>query len=81
MGTKTISITDDVYNELVSVKKDEESFSEEIRRLVRTKGKISSCAGLWTKWMNKEEINEIESNIEKRREASRRIKKEKVHIS
>ena len=37
MGTKTISIMDDVYKLLVRYKKPDESFSEELRRLVPKK--------------------------------------------
>ncbi|MFH0836567.1 MAG: antitoxin VapB family protein [Candidatus Aenigmatarchaeota archaeon] len=77
MGTKTISITDDVYGELVSVKRPEESFSDEIRRFIKAKGKISACVGLWSKWMPDEDIDEIEKNIEKRRELNRKSRKDK----
>ena len=80
MGTKTISITDDVYSELVRVKRPEESFSDEIRRLVRRKGKLSDCIGLWAKWMTKEQMNEIDENIKKRREMSRKAKEEKMRL-
>ena len=77
MGTKTISITDDVYKELVISKRPEESFSDEIRRLVRRKGKLSDCIGLWSKWMSKKDLDEIDENIKKRREMSRKAKNEK----
>lgn len=74
MGTKTISITEDVYGELVKLKRPEESFSDELRRLASSKGRISECAGLWAKWMSKEEMADIEKNIEERRKASRLAK-------
>ena len=35
MVTKTISITEDVYDDLVRVKRPEESFSDELRRLAK----------------------------------------------
>ncbi|HLD57419.1 MAG TPA: hypothetical protein VJA47_03880 [archaeon] len=38
--------------------------------------KISGCAGLWSKWMTKEEIDEIEKNIEERRKLPRTTKEE-----
>ena len=80
MGTKTISITEDVYNELSKLKRPEESFSDELRRMVRTKGKISECAGLWSKWMSNNDIDSIESNIGERRKTSRLAKLEKEKI-
>ena len=76
MTTKTISVGENVYNELLKHKKGGESFSEELLRLIHGKGKISDCAGLWS-WMKKSEIDAIESSIEKRRAASRAAKKEK----
>ena len=78
MGTKTISITEDVYEELIRIKRPEESFSDELRRLASKKGKLSECSGLWARWMKKEEIDSIESNIEERRKVSRSAKKKKA---
>ena len=77
MGTKTISITEDVYDELVRLKRPEESFSGELRRLASGKGKISECAGLWSDWMTKEEMDMAEKNIEERRKLSGAAKAEK----
>lgn len=77
MATKTISITEDVYGELVKLKRPEESFSAELRRLAAGKGKISECAGLWSNWMTKKEIESIEKNIEERRRLSAKAKSEK----
>ena len=54
MGTKTISIMDDVYNLLVRNKKPDESFSEELRRIVPKKGNIMDCAGAWAHLSDKE---------------------------
>lgn len=54
MGTKTISIMDDVYEILVKHKKPKESFSEELRRLVPKKGNIMECAGAWAHMSDKE---------------------------
>ena len=77
MATKTISITEEVYDELSRLKGPEESFSDELRRLAKSKGRISECAGLWARWMSKEEIDKIENNIEQRRKLSRLAKSEK----
>lgn len=63
MGTKTISIMDDVYELLVRNKKSNESFSEEIRRIVPKKGNIMECAGLWAH-MSDKEADDIKKNIE-----------------
>ena len=38
MGVKTISVNDEVYQTLKKVKKDDESFSELIERLLSTSG-------------------------------------------
>ena len=77
MGTKTISIIDEVYEDLARLKGSEESFSDELRRIMKAKGKISECAGLWAKWMSKEKMDIVEKNIEKRRQISRIAKAEK----
>jgi len=63
MGTKTISIMDDVYELLARQKKPDESFSEEIRRLVPKKGNIMDCAGLWAH-MSDKESEEMKKYIE-----------------
>lgn len=79
MATKTISVGEDAYNELLKRKKSGESFSEELLRLAREKGRISECAGLWS-WMKESDIKTIENSIEKRRAASRAAKKEKMIV-
>lgn len=76
MATKTISIIEEVYEELIRQKKAGESFSDEIMRLSQKKGKISECSGLWS-WMELAEIDSIRANIEKRRKMSAAAKKEK----
>ena len=63
MGTKTISIMDDVYELLARQKKPDESFSDEIRRLVPKKGNIMDCAGLWAH-MSDKESEEMKKYIE-----------------
>lgn len=47
MTSKTISVSEDVYNLLKKMKLEKESFSQTIRRLVKDR-KISDCAGLWS---------------------------------
>ena len=46
MASKTISVKGDVYKLLAKEKLDGESFSETITRLIRTRGRMSECAGL-----------------------------------
>ncbi len=79
MPTKTISILEEVYKELVRHKKEGESFSGEILRLIHRKGKISDCAGLWS-WSKPSDIDSIEKSIEERRKLSRLAKKEKMKL-
>ena len=69
MGTKTISIMDDVYELLVRSKKPNESFSEELRRLVPKKGNIMECAGLWAH-MNDKEAEDMKKSIKQLRKNS-----------
>jgi len=47
MSTKTITIMEDAYEMLVRNKKEDESFSDVIRRIV-PKNEISSFAGAWS---------------------------------
>jgi predicted CopG family antitoxin len=64
MVSKTISITEEVYNLLSKMKLEGESFSDAITRLIRSGGKLSECAGLW-KDMSKEELEELKAGIER----------------
>ncbi|MBU0628110.1 MAG: antitoxin VapB family protein [Nanoarchaeota archaeon] len=66
MGTKTISIMDDVYDLMLRHKKSNESFSELFRRQFRKKGKISECAGLWSHLSDKQ-IGDMKQSIKELR--------------
>jgi predicted CopG family antitoxin len=70
MATKNISIMDDVYDLLKSMKRSEESFSEEIRRLIKPKGSILDLAGSWSD-MSDEEADKIKENVENLRKSTR----------
>ncbi len=75
MVSKTISITEEVYNLLSKMKLEGESFSDAITRLVRSGGKLSECAGLWRD-MSKGELEEIKAGIgEARRSVDERVRK------
>ena len=70
MATKTISITEDVYERLKVLKAPEESFSDELRRLSETKGNIMSFAGIW-KDINEDEAKKMKVEIRNMRKNSR----------
>ena len=63
MGTKTISIMDDADELLLRHKKPNESFSEEIRRIVPKKGNLMEFAG--TLNMTEKEAKELKDEIER----------------
>lgn len=71
MATKTISIMDDVYELLVRSKKKEESFSDELRRILPKRGSILECAGLWAD-LSDEQAKRMEGSIKKSREYTRK---------
>lgn len=70
MTSKTISITEDVYELLNSLKKPGESFSEELERLAKTRGNILDFAGAWSD-LPKSTIREMKKNIAKLRNGTR----------
>ena len=72
MGTKTLSIKDDVYRKLKRMKLEGESFSDTIGRLA-DRGSLSECSGLWGD-LKDDEIHRLESTIEGiRRGATREL--------
>ena len=60
--TKVISISDDVYSSLKTIKKQQESFSMIIRKLVR-KEKEKGLISLAGAWKDNEEIAKIMKKI------------------
>lgn len=64
MATKTISILNEVYERLLALKRQDESFSDELRRLTETKGSILEFAGIW-KDMGSKEAEEMKNTIHK----------------
>jgi len=69
MGTKTISIMDDVYDLITRHKKASESFSDLFRREFNKKGKISDCAGLWSHLSDKQ-IDDMKKSIKSLRKST-----------
>lgn len=68
---------DDVYELLVRNKKTDESFSEELRRIIPKNGSILDCAGLWAD-MSEKQVEEMESAIKKSREYTRKHIMERI---
>ncbi len=65
MGSKNISITEDVYNKLIKIKKEDESFSELFLRLLNSqKSNIEDAFGAWN--LTEEEKRDIWDDITKR---------------
>ena len=62
MGTKTITLMDDAYKRLKTLKGPEESFSDIVRRLTSEKGSILEFAGAW-KDMSEKEAEELKKKI------------------
>ncbi|MFW9970373.1 MAG: antitoxin VapB family protein [Candidatus Odinarchaeota archaeon] len=65
MTSKNISITEEVYNKLLKIKKEDESFSELFLRLLKIqKDKLESSFGAWN--LSEKEKKEIWSDITSR---------------
>ena len=78
MASKTISITEEVYDELTKAKSLDQSFSQEIKSLLARKGRLTECAGLWS-WMSAKEAEEIKTAISKSKEYSRKRWKQRIN--
>ncbi len=63
MAVKTITVTEEAYRVLAREKKEDESFSEVIKRLARSRGKLSDSLGAWK--MSDEEAEEIFSSLKR----------------
>ncbi len=69
MATKTISIREDVYNILTSLKKEGESFSDVIYKL--TKKRKPNLRDYFGVLKDSKAINDIEEDIKKMRDSAR----------
>ena len=72
MGTKTISIKDEVYERLLAFKAPGESFSDELMRLTTTNTSIMDLAGAWSD-IPKAEIEKMKKDITAGREDRSRL--------
>ncbi len=61
MATKTISITEEAYEALLSEKQNSESFTQTILRLTKKKGKLADSFGKWK--MTDQEEQKIQSEL------------------
>ena len=69
MVTKTITVTKDAYEQLKALKKPDESFSEEIKRITGGKQDIMRFAGALS-FLSDEEVEDIKASIRRVREYS-----------
>ena len=78
MGTKTISIMDDVYGILVDNKLEEESFSEELRRILSKKKtkKLSDFFGI----LSEEEGAGMLEDLERIKAENRKLLRKKLGV-
>jgi len=77
MGTKTITIMDDVYELLARNKRKDESFSDMLRKEYSKKGSILDLAGAWSDLSDKDAM-EMEKAIKKSREYTRKHVMERI---
>ncbi|MBI2523360.1 antitoxin VapB family protein [Candidatus Woesearchaeota archaeon] len=77
MGTKTITIMDDVYDLLSRNKRKDESFSDMLRKEYSKKGNILDLAGAWSDLSDKDAL-EMEKSIKKSREYTRKHVMERI---
>lgn len=69
MGTKTISIMNDVYEKLKAIKAPNESFSEELKRLTETRS-IMDLAGAWND-IDEEDYDKFKKGLKEARKTTR----------
>ncbi len=68
---KNVALADDVYSDLKRLKRKDESFSDVIRRLLRTRGTIADLAGSETlsleEWLKMKRLKEEQAETDEKR--------------
>ena len=78
MASKNISITEDVYNDLLKLRKKDESFSEIIRRLVReSKKDPPKFYGILSD-VDGDEMDEFDGVVERLKQNSAKTSNKKI---
>lgn len=78
MATKNIAIMEDVYNLLLEQKRENESFSDELRRLASgKKASLMDAYGAWSD-LGEETLDQIEESIKRRRRISTELRKKRT---
>ena len=71
MMAKNVALADDVYSDLKRLKRKDESFSDVIRRLLRTRGTIADLAGSETlsleEWLKMKKLKEEQVETDEKR--------------
>ncbi len=67
MATKNLAIREEVYRKLSEAKKEGESFSDVIEKLLEKHGDLLS---LWGAWGDDEEVTLIETSVKETRKRS-----------
>ncbi len=67
MATKNLAIREEVYRKLSEAKKEGESFSDVIEKLLEKRGDLLS---LWGAWGDDEEVTFIETSVKETRKKS-----------
>ncbi len=67
MATKNLAIREEVYRKLAEAKKEGESFSDVIEKLLEKRGDLLS---LWGAWGDDEEATFIEASVKETRKRS-----------
>ncbi len=74
--TKSISLPDDVYTLLDSIRGKDETFSEVIRRLTGTKGRLMEILDIYPELS---EVTEYEESVKGLRKMKKRGKKQRLN--
>jgi predicted CopG family antitoxin len=78
MGVKTITVTEEAYRLLAKEKKEDESFSQVIKRLAKERGRLSDSLGAWK--MSDDEAEQIFSSLRRNwKESTVRLRSKARH--